>query len=259
MELRVDEKVAIVTGAGGGFGAVYSKAYAEAGAKVVLADLNLNAAQAEADKLQQQGFDCLAVQVDVSNPESVTAMVAAAVERFGGVDILVNNAAMMAEIKTDPDQNKMSTTLQNMPVELWNKVLQVNLTGPLLCIQAVLPSMRERGGGKVINMASVGAFMPGGVYSVSKLGLVSLTVSLAAELGPDNINVNAIAPGFIDNPAGREAMGTEYQQMLEAQVPLKTFGVPEDFIGALLFLSSSASDWMTGKTLTIDGGLMVKI
>ena len=259
MELRVDNKVAIVTGAGGGFGAVYSKAFAEAGAKVVLADVNLEAAQLEADKLKQQGFDCQAVHVDVGSPESTAAMAAAAVERYGGVDILVNNAAMMAEIRNDPNAESMSTTLENIPNELWNRVLQVNLTGPLLCVQAVVPSMRERGGGKIINQVSVGAFMPGGVYGVSKLGLVSLTVSLAQELGPDNITVNAIAPGFVDNPAGREAMGSEYELMLEAQVPLKTFGVPEDFTGALLFLSSSASDWMTGKTMTIDGGLIVKI
>jgi NAD(P)-dependent dehydrogenase (short-subunit alcohol dehydrogenase family) len=256
MELRLDGKVAIVTGASGGFGVVYAKALAEAGAKVVAADLNLAPAQTEANKLNAQGLDCLALQVDVGCPDSTKAMAAAAIEHFGGIDILVNNAAMMAEIKVDQNVKGTSTDLKTFPLELWNKVLQVNLTGPLLCSQAVIPSMQQRGGGKIINQTSVGAYQPAGVYGVSKLGLTSLTTSLAQELGPDNINVNNLVPGFIDNAAGRKAMADNFDAMLEAMTPLKTKGLPEDFIGALLFLSSSASDWMTGKSLIIDGGLI---
>ena len=252
MELRLDGKVAIVTGAGGGFGAAYSKALAQSGAQVVLADINFEAATSAAKDLENEGLECIAVRADVGSEESAAAMAAAAIERFGGIDILVNNAGLMSEIP-------LGQPLAELSIDFWEKVMRINLTGPLICIQAVLPSMKERGSGKIINQTSGGAFGPSGVYGVSKLGLVSLTVSLARELAPHKINVNAIAPGFVKTEAGVRATPEAMTPIVEQMVPLKGFGETDDVIGALLYLASSASDWVTGQTLNVDGGWVMRI
>jgi len=252
MDLRLDGKVAIVTGAGGGFGAAYSKALARSGAQIVLADIDLEAATAAAKDLERDGFSCLAVRADVGDEQSAAAMAAAAVERFGGIDILVNNAGLMSEIP-------FGQALSELSIDFWEKVLRINLTGALICTQAVLPSMKARGRGKIVNQTSGGAFGPSGVYGVSKLGLVSLTVSLARELAPFEINVNAIAPGFVRTEAGRRSMPESMHHSVEQMVPLKAFGETDDVTGALLYLASSASDWVTGQTLNVDGGWVMRI
>ena len=252
MELSVKGKVAIVTGAAGGFGVAYSRALAEAGAHVVLADIDEQGAKAAAKDLEADGLICIGVRADVSNEDSAREMAAVAIERFGGIDILVNNAALMSEIP-------LGQPLAELSIDFWDKVLRINLTGSLICIQAVLPSMKGRGSGKIINQSSGGAFGPSGVYGVSKLGLVSLTVSLARELAPFKINVNAIAPGFVNTAAGVRATPEAMQPMVEQMVPLKGFGETDDVIGALLYLASSASDWVTGQTLNVDGGWVMRI
>jgi NAD(P)-dependent dehydrogenase (short-subunit alcohol dehydrogenase family) len=241
----LDGKVAIVTGAGGGIGAAYSRALAEAGASVMLADLNEAAARAAADELICDGLPAAATHTDVCSDESTQAMADTTVERFGRIDILVNNAALMAEIG--------SIDVLSLAPGLWEKVLDVNLSGPLRCVRAVVPAMHEAGHGKIINQASGGAFMPAGVYGVSKLGLVSLTATLARELAPHGIRVNAIAPGYTETDAGRRASGEESRAFIAATVPFP-FGQPEDLCGTLLHLASPASDWMTGQTLNVDGG-----
>ena len=149
--------------------------------------------------------------------------------------------------------------LAELPIDFWDKVLRINLTGSLICVQAVLPSMKGRGSGKIINQTSGGAFGPSGVYGVSKLGLVSLTVSLARELAPNKINVNAIAPGFVRTEAGIKSTPEAMTAMVEQMVPLKGFGETDDVVGALLYLASSASDWVTGQTLNVDGGWIMRI
>ncbi|MEE2665070.1 MAG: SDR family oxidoreductase [Myxococcota bacterium] len=252
MELILKDKVAIVTGAAGGFGVAYSRALARAGAQVVLADIDEPGAKAAAKDLTSEGLTAVGVHTDVSSEESAAGLAAAAIERFGGIDILVNNAALMAEIP-------LGQPLGELPIEVWENVLRINLTGPLICTQAVLPSMKERGSGKIINQSSGGAFNPSGVYGVSKLGLVSLTASLARELAPDKINVNAIAPGFVKTEAGIRATPEAMIPIVEQMVPLKGFGETDDVIGALLYLASSASDWMTGQTLNVDGGWVMRL
>ncbi|AOR80491.1 SDR family oxidoreductase [Novosphingobium resinovorum] len=249
------DKVAIVTGAGGrgnSIGRAYALALAAAGARVLVADLNLEGAQAVVDEIASRGGEAGAVRVDIADPDSVGAMAEVARSAWGGVDILVNNAAMMAEITRRP--------LMDCPLEDWNKVLQVNLTGALNCCQAVVPMMVERGGGKIVNQVSGGAFPPMGLYGISKLALVGLTTALAYELGPRNINVNAIAPGITNSDAGKKLTPQEspIRQMLERTVAMRVDGQPEDLVGPLLLLCSDAGSWIQGQVLHVDGGWIIR-
>ena len=246
-------KVAIITGGAGGIGVVYAEALAEAGASVVIADVNLEAAQAAAASLAEKGHQVVGVALDVRSAESAAAMARAAVDAFGGIDILVNNAAIMVDL---PPYG-----LFNIPVDEWDRVIDVNLRGPLLCTQAVLPAMEARGGGRIVNGLSAGAFMPGGIYGVSKFALHGLTVNLASELGGRGINVNAIAPGLVDNESGYVALPKDspFRDAIAATIPGKPSGPPEDLVGALLLLVSKAGDWITGQTILIDGGWITRL
>lgn len=239
-------KAAIVTGAAGGIGAVYARGLAEAGATVAVADINGDAADATAAALTKDGHRAISVRVDVSSEESANAMAATVAERLGGIDILVNNAALMAEIVKEG-------TLTTIPLEVWHRTIAVNLTGPLLCTRAVLPHLKDKGYGKIVNQVSGGAFLPSQHYGVSKLGLVSMTISLAYELAPFGIRVNAIAPGAVNTDAGLRSSSDEWRAFQQATVPFP-FGDPEELVGGLIYLCSSASDWVTGHTLNIDGG-----
>jgi NAD(P)-dependent dehydrogenase (short-subunit alcohol dehydrogenase family) len=239
-------KAAIVTGAGGGIGRAYARGLAEAGAAVVLADINAGPAQAAADELVSDGYDALALRVDVTDERCVNAMARQTAERFGSVDILVNNAALMAEIMTGGQ-------LTTIPLEMWHRTLDVNLTGPFLCTRAVVPYMREKGYGKIINQSSGGAWLGSAHYGLTKLGLVSMTISLAKELAGDGIRVNAIAPGWTNTEAGQSTTTPEVRAAIARSIPFP-FGEPEDLVGGLVYLASAASDWVTGHTLNIDGG-----
>src|SRR5581483_1129151 len=188
MEQVLDGKVAIITGGGGGIGSVFGRELALRGASVVLADLNEDAATTRAADLAAKGLAVMGARLDATEPSSAAAVVDAAVRAYGGVDILVNCAALMAEIPFSP--------LSRFPLDWWDRVMAVNVKGPLVCAQAAVPAMRARGGGRIVSISSAGAFSRGGVYGVSKYALVSLTANLAAELGADGINVNAIAPGL---------------------------------------------------------------
>ena len=152
-------------------------------------------------------------------------MAQAAVDAFGGIDILINNAAIMTDLPP--------FGLANMPFDEWNRVMDVNFRGPLLCTQAVVPSMEARGGGRIVNGLSAGGFMPGGIYGVSKFALHGLTINLASELGGRNINVNAIAPGLVDNDSGYASLPKDspFRDAIAAQIPGKPSGPPDDLVG----------------------------
>lgn len=253
MQMLLDGKVAIVTGGGdpSGLGASFATALAEAGAAVMIADINEAGARAVAGALSAKGLNVSATPVDVASEASVGSMVDATVKDLGGVDILVNNAALVAELTRGID-------LIDCPPDEWRRVLDVNVSGTLNCCRAAIPRMRERGGGKIVNMSSGGAFRPLTAYSVSKLAIVSMTAILADQHIKDNIRVNALAPGLVETGAGLIAMPSGSPARDRFSATMRP-GVPKDLHGALLLLTSEAGDWITGQTLNIDGGWIKRL
>ena len=254
-QYRLDGKVAVVTGAGGrgnSIGRAYALGLAGAGASVVVADLNADGAKAVADEIVAAGGKAIASRVDITDPVAVAAMAQAAKEAFGGVDILVNNAALMVELGYQP--------AVEVPIDEWKKLMDVNVTGALNCVQALVPQMRERGGGKIVNQLSGGAFPAQSLYGVSKLALLGLTTTLARQLGRDKINVNAIAPGNVTSDAGKLLTPDDspFVKLLEATVAMRVRGQPDELVGPLLLLCSAAGDWITGQTLHVDGGWVLR-
>jgi NAD(P)-dependent dehydrogenase (short-subunit alcohol dehydrogenase family) len=254
-QFRLDGQVAIVTGAGGrgnSIGRAYALGLAGAGAAVVVANINEPGAQSVADEIVATGGKAIAVRVDVADQASTLAMAQVAQEAFGGIDILVNNAALMAELRSEP--------VDAVPLEEWNRIMSVNVTGALLCTQAVVPAMRARGAGRIINQASAGAFPAQSVYGISKLAIVGLTTTTARQLGKDKITCNAIAPGYVVTEAARQLVpeGSPYLRALEAQVAMRATADPDELVGTLLLLCSEAGAWITGQTMHVDGGAVLR-
>jgi NAD(P)-dependent dehydrogenase (short-subunit alcohol dehydrogenase family) len=242
-------RVAIVTGAGQGIGRVFAKAYALAGAIPVIAEKNGRAANAVADELGRDGFAALAVEADVSDPESVDDLVRTIMQRFERIDILVNNAAVFSTLEMRP--------FDEIPLPEWERVLRVNVTGPFLCARAVLPAMRKAGKGRIINIAS-GAVTLGRPhylhYIASKGAIIAMTRAMARELGPAGITVNSILPGATFTEIERKTVTPLQKQRIVEMQCIQRPQVPDDLVGALLYLSCDASSFMTGQALTVDGG-----
>jgi 3-oxoacyl-[acyl-carrier protein] reductase len=251
MTARLVGKVAVVTGAGQGLGQAFSLGLAREGAKVVLADINLAGAKKTAKQIQETGGQAIAVQVDVSDAAQTQAMAKIALDTYSRTDILVNNAGIY------PIKPWHGITLEE-----WNSVLAVNLTGPFLCAQAVFPTMKARGYGKIINISSGAYFtgLPNFLHYVStKAGLIGLTRALAREVGDYGIRVNAITLGLTQTEGVKSfvAQGIfpeEAADQMTAQQCIKRREQPEDALGALIFLASPESDFITGQTVNVDGG-----
>ncbi len=243
-------RVAIVTGGGRGLGAVMAMGLAQAGANVAVIGRRIEACTEVAGKIRDAGGQAFPAAADITNPESVHAAFEQVVQAFGPADILVNNAGI-SPFNAPLDQTRLSG---------WRKVLETNLTGALICTQAVIGSMQERRRGKIINIASAAGAVssPGiGAYGVSKAGLIHLTRQLAAEQGPYNIQVNAIAPGYMDVGVSELIQNQEaFFAYIMGRTPMGRIGKANELIGAVILLASDASSYITGQILFIDGGFL---
>jgi len=243
-------KVAIVTGSGGGIGQAYAEALAGAGASVMVADIADGQAAQVAESIRQAGGIASSVKVDVADPDSAAAMAAATVSEFGGIDYLVNNAAIFGGMQLD--------LLLTVDWEYLNRFLSVNLLGALNCLRACYPAMKARGRGAIVNQSSTAAYLYAGFYGLAKAGVNSLTQQMAHELGGSHIRINAIAPGPIDTEASRTVVPDAFMQPILAGLALKRQGVPSDLVGMCLFLLSDEASWITGHVFNVDGGQVVR-
>ena len=244
MEINLGGKTALVTGGAAGIGRACAQLLAEAGARVAVADINLQGAQETVAPLEGG----VAVRCDIGSPSDVSDMCETVVSTCGGVDILVNNAGLIS----------FKRGIGALSIDEWARMLDVNLRGAFLVCQELAEHMKRRGSGKIINLSSMAARV-GGIevglhYSVSKAGLIGFTRSLAKEMGPFGVNVNAVAPGFTQTePVKRQLEGRE--QTYTAQIPLGRLGQPMDVAKVVLFLASSLSDYLTGLVIDINGGM----
>ena len=249
--MRLEDRVAIVTGGGHGIGRQYSLRYAQEGARLVVADIDTAAAERVASEIQAQGHEALAVGVDVSNEESCQAMAHRTIDRFGKIDVLMNNAAVFATIPINRGY------IEDIAIEEFDRVMAVNVKGVFLACRAALPYMKQQRYGKIINICSgvVFAGSPGRIhYNASKGAVLAFTRTLAREVGDYNICVNGIAPG---STLSEEHPTEEIKAMRSAGMQTRAFKrvqTPEDLLGAAVFLASADSDFITGQTISVDGG-----
>jgi 3-oxoacyl-[acyl-carrier protein] reductase len=245
-------RTVIVTGGGKGIGKVYAQEFAKAGARVVAADIDAPAAKSVAEALAAAGLEALGLGVDIADEPSVLAMAKAALERFRTIDVLINNASLMSVL---PRRSWLE-----IPVDEWDRVMAVNLRGMFLCCRAVFPAMKTQGYGKIVNISS-SRFFEGSPnrlhYTTSKAGVIGFTRALAREVGEFGITVNAVAPGLTASDTQVSSTSDNYLAARSSGRAIDRVQVPEDLVGAVMFLSSPASDFMTGQTLLVDGGKMM--
>jgi len=252
VNMRLKDRVAIVTGGARGLGRAFALRLAQEGAQImvmniVLRDKDLEDMKETVALIKETGGDAQFFEGDVTSESDTRAMAEAAVEAFGGIHILINNAAIYDGLVRKP--------FDEIPVDEWDRVMGVNVKGAFLSTRAVFPLMKQQEYGKIVNLCSETAFTGshGFVHYVSsKGGVLALTRALAVELGPYNICINAVAPGFTDTEASRSL--TDVEQYDTSKTPLERVGTPEDITGAALFLASPESDFITGQTLVVDGG-----
>ena len=249
--MRFAGKCAVITGAGAGIGKVYAHALAKEGAAIVIADIDDAVGKQAAAEIEDVGGKAIAVATDVAAEDQVARMVAQATDAFGGVDILVNNAGLHLMEYAAP--------CTQLGIEKWRRLLDVNMTGALICAAACHPGMKARGGGIIINQSSMAAYRPTGAYAVSKLGLNALTMALAAEFAPDNIRVNGIAPGLVDSESAMATLPEEVKKQVVGSQMIKRPGKMTDLASMLLFLCSDESSFITGQTMVVDGGVTYRV
>lgn len=245
--MLLEKEIAIITGAGQGIGRTVAKTFASQGAKVIVADLNYKNALSVTDEIKKEyNTDALAIEVDISNSDSVNKMIENSLNKFNTIDILVNNAGIC----------QSSVPFEELSTNDWQKMINVNLMGTINCAKAVIPIMKKNKHGKIISLSSlageVGGISVAANYSTTKAGIAALTKSLAKYLGPFNINVNAVAPGFI-----KTDMTKDLEQNVDL-IPLRRLGETEEIADVILFLASRLSRYITGSTIDINGGIFMK-
>jgi len=239
----------IVTGGGKGIGKVYVEEFAKAGARVVAADIDADAAKAVAEALQKAGCEALGLGVDIASEEATAKMAQATLERFGSIDILINNASLMSVLAR--------RSWLEIPVDEWDRVMAVNLRGMFLSCRAVFPAMKAKARGKIVNISSsrVWEGAPNRLhYTTSKAGIIGFTRALSREVGEYGITVNALTPGMTQSETQIASSSGNYLAARVAGRAIERVQVPADLVGAVMFLSSPASDFMTGQTINVDGG-----
>lgn len=243
----LEGRVAIVTGAGRGIGRAIAVKLAESGAKVVACDIDETSAKETADRLNAQALSAISCLVDVTDPISVADMIESARENFGPVDILVNNAGIM-----------FRTRILDISLDEWEKTMQVNLTGPFLCTQAMLPGMIDRRFGRIVNISSSAgrsvSTLGGAHYTSSKAGLLGLTRAVAKEVSNYGITVNAICPGLIDTEMARKTTTERELQAFLDSFPINRIGTPDEVGDLVVFLCSDKASYITGVSIDINGG-----
>jgi len=249
MDLKLDGRIALVTGGGGGIGgAIAGKLLAE-GCTVFVADIDAEAARRSAGRL---GGAAHALRIDVARPDDVRNGVDRIVERHGTLDILVNNAGILK-----------TASVIDSSIEDWDEVCRINLSSVYYCIKAVLPIMLRKRYGRIVNIASMSAAKAGGVfgnvlYGTTKAGVVAFTKGFARELAPHGINVNAVAPGLLETPMTRDNLSQVSREQLLASMPMGRLASVDDIANAVAFLASDAAGYITGDTLVVDGGCLTK-
>jgi NAD(P)-dependent dehydrogenase (short-subunit alcohol dehydrogenase family) len=250
MDLLLNDKIALVTGAGSGIGASIAGTLAQEGCVVYVADLRLELAQKVDTDLREKGHNAFAVQMDVSDAKQADRVIHQVANNYGRIDILVNNAGIL---KTE--------TIMNSSIQDWEEVTRVNLSSVFYCSKAVLPFMIEQRYGKIINIASVSAMKGGGalgntLYGTTKAGVVAMTKGLARELAPMGINVNAIAPAVARTVMTEDRLTPELEERIKARIPMGRIGKVSDVACLAVFLASDISEFITGETIVVDGGFL---
>jgi NAD(P)-dependent dehydrogenase (short-subunit alcohol dehydrogenase family) len=244
------DRVVIITGAGQGIGRVFAMAFARAGSRTVIAEVNEKTAASVSAEIMAAGGQALAVATDVAEEASIKEMIGIVEDQYGRIDVLINNAGIFSTLEMRP--------FDQIPLDEWEQVLRVNLTGPFLCARAVLPAMRRAKWGRIINVAS-GAVRLGRPnylhYIATKSALMGMSLSMAREVGADGITVNAILPGATFTEIERKTITPAQKERVIAMQCVPRAEVPEDLVGAVLFLASEASAFVTGQSINLDGGV----
>jgi NAD(P)-dependent dehydrogenase (short-subunit alcohol dehydrogenase family) len=244
-------KVAIITGSSRGIGLAIAERYAQHGAKVVISSRKQETLDVTAADLREKGYDVLPVAAHNGNKDALQNLVNATIQHYGGVDILVNNAA------TNPHFGTMLDSEDSM----WQKTIEVNIMGNFWLTRAAVNAMKKRGGGKVVNIASVNGLRPGsfqGIYSMTKAAVISMTQTLAMELAGENIQVNAIAPGLVKTYFAQAIWSNDdLSEGIIKRTPMNRIGEPDEIAGMAVYLASSASNFATGQVYIVDGGITI--
>jgi NAD(P)-dependent dehydrogenase (short-subunit alcohol dehydrogenase family) len=254
---QLNNKIAIVTGAGGGIGSASARLLAARGARLVLADIQLPAAERVAELITQAGGEALPVFLDLASEASIVALVRITWERFGRIDVLHNNAADLS-----PDLSHRDRDIETMEAEVWDRTFAVNLRGTMLCCKYVLPHMVSNGGGSIINTAS-NLGMQGNLgqaaYAASKAAVIQLSRSIATSHGRRGIRCNTVSPGLVMTPAARDNLPPQLHRIVAGETLTPYLGIPEDIANAVAFLASDDARYVTGHNLVVDGGTVAHV